>query len=588
MAKPIRKIDRRKLQKLIEVSKGNEPATVWIRNGVVFNVYTGELDQLNIAIFEDRIAYVGLNQPQIDDSTLIIDASEYTLVPGYIEPHAHPFQLYNLTSFGEFALSTGTTTLVNDNLVYFLNIEEQEKLEYLLEYSEDLPIKNLWWARLDPQSNQPEMLAKFTNDRVAAMLDHPLVVQAGELTSWPMLLAGDDMMLNGIVAARTLGKRIEGHNPGASMETLNHMAAVGVTACHEAINGEEVMRRLRLGMYATLRHSSIRPDLPQLIKDLRGLEIDFFSSRLMMTTDGSMPPFHRHGFVDSLITLAINGGVPPAAAYKMATLNPAVYYGLDQEIGGIAPGRLADILFLEDLSKPTPVKVIADGKPVAENGRPLRPFPPCDWEKLELVPMDKTWRLRREWLDLHTQDSTLPVIDMLNAVITKTREEAFEIRDGVASLEGKPDMCYVSLIDQNGKWVVNGFLRGFASRLDALATTYTASQDIVVVGQNKDSMAEAVNQLLDMGGGIVLKEQQSTLFQLSLPLGGKMSTMEMNQLISETAKLVEMLEERGHQHIDPLYTLFFLTATHLPAVRLTATGIFSIKENRSIFPPRCL
>ncbi|MFD3448887.1 adenine deaminase C-terminal domain-containing protein [Microbacteriaceae bacterium 4G12] len=584
MSKPIRTIDSSKLWNMIQVSQGKLPATTWITGGKVLNVYTGELERADIVLYEDRIVYVGMKAPLIDEQTEVIDASLFTLVPGYIEPHAHPYQMYNITSLGEFALSLGTTTLVNDNLLFYLHMENHD-LEYLIDYSANLPIKNYWWARLDPQSNQPDMLAKFTTERLMSLLPHDRILQAGELTAWPDLLSGDETMLQGIVKTRELGKRIEGHNPGASVDTLNTLAALGVTACHEAINGEEVLRRLRLGMYATLRHSSIRPDIPHLIHELKELDFDFSSSRLMMTTDGSMPPFLQHGFMDYLIQLALDNGVPASAAYRMATLNAATYYGLDQEIGGIAPGRIADILFLEDLTNPTPMKVMANGAIIAENRQLLRPFPTCDWDRLNFTPIHINWRIDPQCFNI-TSAQEVPVIHMINAVITKPIVEEFSLTNEIVSLEGKDGYCYVSLIDPKGKWITNGIIKGFAHRLDALATTYTASQDILVIGQSKEAMAKAVNDLLTQGGGTILLEDEETLFNLQLPLGGKMSTIPMQELITETTKLVSLLEERGHKHIDPFYTMFFLSSTHLPAVRLTAEGIYSVKEKTSIYPTK--
>ncbi|MFX3625487.1 MAG: adenine deaminase C-terminal domain-containing protein [Ectobacillus sp.] len=586
MAKPIRPVTSSKLRKMIEVSRRQRPATSWITGGKLLNVYTGELERADIVLYEDRIVYVGSANPHIDEATNIIDASNFTLVPGYVEPHAHPYQLYNIKSLGEFALNLGTTTLINDNLVFYLNMDSED-FKYLLDYSANLPIKNYWWARLDPQSNHPDMLAKFTTERLAGLLEHDHVLQAGELTAWPVLLDGDETMLQGIVKARMLGKRIEGHNPGASVDTLNAMATLGATACHEAINGEEVVRRLRLGMYATLRHSSIRPDIPDLIQELKALHFDFSSSsRLMLTTDGSMPPFLKHGFIDWLIKLALHNGVPAPAAYRMATLNPATYYGLDQEIGGIAPGRLADILFLEDINNPTPVKVIANGDIVAENRRLLYSFPECNWERIRFMPMDVAWRAQPHWFDMDSTCAQAPVINLLNAVITKLSVEGLSVVRDTVELGHKDGYCYVSLIDQQGKWITNGVLKGFAHYVEALATTYTASQDILVIGQNKETMAEAVNQLLDQGGGTILKENGEVLFNLQLPLGGKMSLLPMEELISQTAELVHLLKERGHQHIDPFYTMFFLPSTHLPAVRLTAEGIYSVKENAPVFPAK--
>lgn len=589
MAKPIRLMDQKKIWGLIEVSKGNQAATTWIKGGFVLNVYTGKLEKADVVLYEDRIAYVGSKSPKADNRTNIIDASDFKLVPGYIEPHAHPFQLYNLKTLSEFALSLGTTTMVNDSLIYYLNSETNEELEYLLDYSSNLPIKSYWWARLDSNSMDPDMLPKFTNDRVMRMLNHELILQAGELTSWQRLLDGDEVMLDGIMQTRRLGKRIEGHNPGASLETLNTMAALGVSACHEAITGEEVMRRLSVGMYATLRHSSIRPDLPILIKGLQELNFNFHTAfRLMMTTDGSMPPFHRHGFIDSLIKIALENGVPAQVAYQLVTLNPAVYYGIDQEVGGIAPGRIADILFLESLESPTPIRVMSNGKITVEHGQLLEPFPDINWERMKLKPLQLGWRLQKEWLDIEKSAEPFPVVEMRNAVITKLVEEHFHDQDGNITLDEKKEYCYVSLIDRNGKWITNGILKGFASQLGALATSYTSSQDILVIGQNKEDMVQAVNEILDNGGGIVLKEEGNTLFQLLLPIAGKMSDLPMSNLIEKTSLLLTLLGERGHVFLDPYFTMLFLTATLLPDIRLTRDGIYSTKGNRVLYPSKPL
>ncbi|MCK9910732.1 amidohydrolase family protein, partial [Microbacteriaceae bacterium K1510] len=227
---------------------------------------------------------------------------------------------------------------------------------------------------LDPQARSKTRSYAYTKQGLSEMIDHPLVVQGGELTDWRAVLEEEEEMLFGLKRVRDRGKRMEGHHPGASIETLNIAAAAGVTACHESISAEDVKQRLRLGMYATLRHSSIRPDLPELITGMQRLQIPW-TSRLMLTSDGNTPPMMRHGFMDYTIRVAIESGVPAIDAYVMATLNPAVYYGLDAELGGIAPGRIADILFLRSPEDPAPELVIANGQREMEAGRLLGTLP---------------------------------------------------------------------------------------------------------------------------------------------------------------------------------------------------------------------
>jgi adenine deaminase len=145
------------------------------------------------------------------------------------------------------------------------------------------------------------------------------------------------------------------------------LAAGGLTSDHEPITAREVLDRARQGIAVMLRESSLRPDLHGLLDALK--EAPALASRAMLTADGSMPAFIRdHGFVDHLIRVALERGVPPVDAYRMATLNAATYFGREHEVGGIAPGRYADLCVLEDLSEPRPETVVARGKVAAAGG----------------------------------------------------------------------------------------------------------------------------------------------------------------------------------------------------------------------------
>lgn len=562
------------------------PATVWVKAGAILNVYTGEWDTGHIAIFQDRIAYAGKKEPKADDNTLVIDATDFTVVPGYIEPHAHPFQMYNPLSLSAYSLSRGTTTLIHDNLKLFQNIAA-DQLERFMDAMSNMPVKNFWWVRLDPQTLDGSKKSLFTPERIRRLLRHPLVLQAGELTGWKDLLDGEEQMEELMYLARMEGKAIEAHNPGASPETLAAMTAAGITCCHESITAEEVLRRLRLGLYATLRHSSIRPDLPVLIQGLlREQHVNW--NRMMLTTDGSSPFYLEHGLVDFLLQLAIENGLPPVEAYRMATLNPAVYYGLDQEIGGIAPGRLADLLFLEDPAHPTPVKVMAEGVVAAEKGKVVIPLPEIDWAdfgiKQAAVP---AWSAQPDWFRVQDTGDKFPVAVMLNAAILSQKNEALPVKDGQVALSEGDDYLYAALLDRQGKWICNGILKGFGN-IHALASTYSVSNDIVVLGKDPVQMAQAVNRIMKSGGGICLLENNRPLFELPLPLLGGISLESMDSLIGQTKRLVQLLRERGHQHEDPFYSLLFFSATHLPSIRFTREGLYAVKAGKILLPSRKL
>ena len=574
------------LSRIIDVASGRADPDLLLTGGRVLNVYTGRLEEADVAIAAGRIAYVGsLKEAKIGpgDRTRIVDVTDRVLVPGYIEPHAHPFQLYHPVTLTEKVLPLGTTALICDNLFLFSRMATEEFLS-LADDLARLPVHLFWWARFDSQATLPDEDELFSHERVRDLLSHPRVLQGGELTAWPSLLAGDERMVRWIEDLRGLGKRVEGHAPGSSYKTLARLAAAGVTGDHEPITPEEVWDRLRLGYMTTLRHSSLRPDLPILLEGL--LKKDNVPwHRLMMTTDGPTPAYLRHGFVDYLIKTALEAGCDPVEAYRMVTINPAVYYRLDEHLGGIAPGRVADINVLSGLDQPTPVQVIAGGRIVAEEGKLLIPLPRMDWSRYGELVTSFSWRADADHFALSLPSGgSYPVIQLLNPVITRVTEESLPVRGGRVQLPPEDDRLLAHLVDRDGAWITRGVLRGFGRGIDGLASTYNGSGDLLVLGQRPDAMARAANRALEQGGGIVWIQGDEERFNLPLPIGGGMSERPVDELIFLTEQLTRELKAFGHPFYDPIYTFLFLSSTHLPQVRLTARGLLRIKDGRVLVP----
>jgi len=297
----------------LDVIDGKLAPTLVIENATYLNHGLKAWRTANIWISGDRIVYVGPEVPEQADEWY--DAAGKYVVPGYIEPHAHPFQLYNPATLAKYAAERGTTTLVNDNMLLLLEPIEQAFAQ--LERLADLPTSMYWWARLDAQTELDRDAIQIDNKRVQAWLKHPQVVQAGELTGWPRLSQGDDELLQWMQDTVKLGKPIEGHFPGASAKTLTKMALYGVASDHEAMTAEEAMTRLELGYMTTIRYSSIRPDLPDIFHGMLEAGLSNFD-QLMVTTDGSTPTFYSSGVIDEVIRLMLKAGVPAEDAYRIA------------------------------------------------------------------------------------------------------------------------------------------------------------------------------------------------------------------------------------------------------------------------------
>lgn len=567
---------KKQLREQLAVVRGEKAPTKVLKNATYLNSAQKKWMQGHIWVAQDRIVYVGRELPKNTKGSEIIDCSNRYIVPGYIEPHAHPFQLYNPQSLAQYASVRGTTTLICDSLVFFLELKRKKAFTIMKKLGQ-LPVSLFWWGRYDAQTELADEMEVFSTENVHAWLNHPDVVQGGELTSWPKVLAGDNEILDWMQMTNGLGKPIEGHFPGASEKTLTQMALLGVTADHESMTGEEVERRLNLGYSAVLRYSSIRPDLPNILDELKERGIDHFD-RVYMTTDGSTPAFYGQGLLDRMIEIALEKGVPDVDAYAMASYNAARHYGLDRLCGMIAPGRLAHLNILEAKDKPNPVDVLAKGQWIRRNGEDCFPENAFSWADYGLTTPEIDWNLNRDDFEF-----SLPVgIEMVNAVITKPYYLRLDPSGDRPSFED--DECFLMLLDREGHWHVNTILKGFATGVSGFASTYSCTGDIIVLGKNKKDMFTAFQRLKELGGGIVLTEKREVVAEISLPLMGSFSIEPMEALMEDEKRLTEALRERGYRFDDAIYTLLFLSATHLPYIRVTQKGIYDVKKRTVLFP----
>ncbi|RDI36697.1 adenine deaminase C-terminal domain-containing protein [Falsibacillus pallidus] len=567
----------KQIREHVSVLNGEKSPTLLLKNARYLHSVLKKWLTGNIWVYEDRIVYVGENLPESTNECEIVDCAGSTLVPGYIEPHVHPFQLYNPQSFTRYASQTGTTTFINDNLMLVL-LGGELKAFSLLDELKKLPVTMYWWCRFDSQTELLDEETVFSNGEVKAWIERDDVVQGGELTAWPRLLAGDDLMLHWIQEMKKLNKKIEGHFPGASEKTLAKMTLLGADCDHEAMNGKEVLSRLMQGMMVSLRHSSIRPDLPVLLKEMREMGIDQYES-MMFNTDGSTPGFYEDGVLDNTIKMAIESGIPPVDAYQMASFNVAKYYHFEHLHGMIAAGRIANINFLDDEFNPLPHSILSKGTWIKKDGREvMRDDVNIKWEDHGLSPMKMDWDLEMEDLQF-----SMPFgIEMINDVITKPYSVTLD-----ASTEKLPmdhDESFLMLLDRNGKWRINTLVKGFANRVSGFASSFSNTGDILLIGKNKKDMMLAFDRMKELGGAIVLAEDGGIVQEIPLKLAGTMSDKRMEELIEEEKGLKRELKERGYRFGDPVYSLLFFSSTHLPYLRITQKGMYDVMKKTVLFP----
>ncbi|MRX72663.1 amidohydrolase family protein [Bacillus lacus] len=566
----------KEIREQIDIVSNKSAPNLVLENATYLNSFLKSWETANIWIHKGRIIYVGPDMPPPAESTEVTDCRGRYLVPGYIEPHAHPFQLYNPQSLAEYVSQYGTTTLINDNLFLLLYCDKKKALT-LLDAFQSSPLHMFWWARLDLQTEIPREDLLLTLDYMKAWIQHDSVIQAGELTGWPKLLDGDDLLLQWICETKQQRKRIEGHFPGASPRTLTKMKLFGADCDHEAMTGEEVRERLAQGYHVSLRHSSIRPDLPKLLDEMKNCGIHHYE-QIMFTTDGSTPLFYEDGMTNKMISIALEKGIDPITAYHMASFHIARYYGIDHMLGAIAPGRSANINILESPEIPLPLSVLSKGQWMKKAGKKQESTSAIRWSDHSLGKMELNWELRGDDLQF-----SMPLgLKMRNSVIMEPY--SVTIDSSLEELSEEHDESFLSLLDRKGEWRVNTVLKGFASSISGFASSYSTTGDILLIGKKKSDMLLAFQRMKELGGGIVLVEDGATIFELALVINGGASDENLPALISKTKELGTLLRERGYRFEDPVYTLLFLSSTHLPYLRITPRGIYDVMKKTILFP----
>lgn len=542
---------------LVSVARGERAPDMVVRAPSMLDVYTGEIRSAELTIAEGRIAWVGdVGASGLEPTFNLRDG---VVVPGFIEPHCHPDIVYNPGDLASALARWGTTTVCADTVFLSLLLDDDEFLA-VLEGMSHASVKFLWNLRGCLDGVLPAELDRLDSGRLQRLLaEVPDFVATGEMTAWPDLLNGDARLAGLVDAAIASGLRIDGHAAGASARTLGPLAASGITADHEAITADELHSRVRLGYWVMLRHSSLRPDGRVLGEAVTSGRVP--PSRVMLTTDGPVAVDIVEGHLDGVIRELLAAGVTAVDAVRMATLNPATYLGLDAHVGGIAPGRCADLVLVDSLESFRPQLVLCEGVPVTpattrvgfSGWRDLRPNPYrlADLDAGRLVEACRAGPTMR-----------------LDGVITR-------LAASTANLGA--DSSYVALVGRDGSWIVAGVLQGIA--VPALVSTFSGSGDVVLLGQDADTLVAVYREVVSLGGGIGTGNHTVPLEVLGTMFNGTVS--ELAAGMRELAADLQL-----PPGMPPLeYLLLFLTIAVLPDVRLTPLGSMVVKTREILHPP---
>jgi len=568
---------------------GDKKADLVLKNCNLLSVYTREIiPKTQIAIISDRIAFVGLDATHtIGPKTKVIDVKNKYVSPGFADPHLHIDQFVLPSEFAKKALLCGVTSLFSDP-IDVVSVAGNKGFQEFLKLGENLPIRIF---QVVPGGLPVD--AKFSNSKSLTLsqekiaVKHSHVLGLGEVFSWTKVTLREPKTMKSISSMLECDCIINGHTAGASEKKLNAYVSSGILSCHEPINFDQVLERLRLGMWIMIREGSIRRDLNEIIP--RVLSHGTYLNRLMFCSDGLDPlDITKFGHIDHCIRESIRHGLKPIDAITIASKNNFDYYNMGKDLGGIAPGKLADILIFDDLKSFKPTKVFVGGKLIISNGRfviPIKKKPIPSWIK-------KTVKLKNfsknDFLIKSKKKNVLAnTIFMQSEIITKIGSSELQSIDGNVSASLNSDVWKVAAFDRihgTNRHSI-GFLENFGADIGAFASTWSFHEnDLIVIGSSDSDMAVASNHLIKNQGGLVVVKSGKILASLPLPFAGIVSTDSFEKVSSNFEKINNIIVDSGCKFQRPHLIPLFLPFLALPSVRILSGGIVDVKKRCYIQP----
>ena len=553
------------LEKYIDAATRRKKADLVLKNATFVDVFTGVLRKGDIAIAGEKIVGTGEYEGETE-----IDCTNLTVVPGYIDGHVHiESSQLSPEEFASLIVPRGTTTIIADPHE-ITNVCGMAGCEYIAKASENVPL-----AGKDVEKN----------------IKNEYIFGLGEFMNYPGIVYSDPDTLKKAEAAHAAGKIIDGHAPAVYGYDLNGYLCAGISTDHECVTKAEIEEKISKGMYVHIRHGSSTQNLGNAKYITDGNMRRF----LLCTDDRHAADLKEKGHLDDALRKLVANGLDPIRAVICATLNAAECYNLKWR-GAIAPFYLADLVVVDDLKSFNAKYVIKSGKTVAKDGKPL-----FDTSKRYLTKnVLNTVHLKREMraddfiLTLKGKKAKAMTIEP-GGVVTGCEVVEVESKNGDVVVEGT-DLLKLAVVERH-KCTGNigkALFKGYGFKGGALGITIAHdSHNIILMGDDNESMAKAANRLKEIGGGMVIVERGAVIsgeteksprseykiHSLTLDIAGLMSSRDAESLQADSRALIEKAHAMGvKREYEAFMSLAFLSLAVIPKLKVTDAGLFDVEK----------
>jgi adenine deaminase len=559
-------------KKLIDLAMKNKNADLVFKNAKIVNVFSHEIINADVAVHDGIIVGIG-NYDGVEN----IDLKGKFIVPGLIDSHVHiESSMVSPMEFAKAIVPRGTTTIIADPHE-IANVCGLDGIEYMLKSSENLPLDvYLMLPSCVPATSFENSGAILKAKDLEKFINHPRVLGLGEMMNYPGVIYKDEDVINKIDLAHKNNKLIDGHGPDMKNEELNAYVISGVSTEHECSNVDEMIERLRLGMYIMIREGSAARNLETLVRGVN----NFNYQRCLFCTDDKHPEdILNKGHIDHNIRLAIKNGIDPISAIQMATINAATCYNI-KNIGAIAPGYYADMLIVDNLKEFNVEKVYKKGILVGENKKPL--FKGNYVDNSKVIDTINILDIKKENLSIKRKSDIVNVIRLLpHNLVTEKVTRKVDLENDEFKYNDKLDILKLVVLERhkNTKNIGLGLVENFKLKNGAIASTIAHdSHNIIAVGDNDEDILNAIKEVESIGGGIAISSQNEILDSLPLIIGGLMSDKDIEYVNSKLNNMLCIAHDKLNvsKEIDPFMTLSFLALPVIPQIKLTDKGLFDV------------
>lgn len=577
-------------KELIKAALGLVECDLAIKNAQLLNVFTGEVYPATVFVYDGAIAHVEYRNLEegLDKVKNVVDAEGKYLIPGLIDAHMHvESSMLTPRNFAKVSIPSGTTTIVMDPHEIG-NVYGVEGVRYMHDSGEGLPQRQF----VDIPSCVPAVPgcenagAEFFAKEIEELAELKRVIGLAEVMDYIGVINQEDRMADIIHAAERKGLYLQGHAPFVSGRNLSAYLIGGPVTDHESRTGEEAIEKLRSGMYIDSRESSITHNVKDIWEGVKHCK--FFDHYCLCTDDREADDLLHEGHINYVVNAAIKYGMDPVTAIKSATLNTAREINVT-DLGAIAPGYVADMLLVEDLSNIHPTHVFFEGKLVAQDGKLLQPIEDKEYE----IETRNSVQLKELSLDDFHVDTPVengkvnvnvmvyPNLELSSTYVEKTE---FEVKDGSIVLPSD-DYKFVIVLNRYGKGTIGkGIVKGFGTKKGALASTVSHdSHNLTVVYDNEADALLVANTLKECGGGMCAAYNGKVLSTLPLPLAGLMSLKSAEELSVVSQKMKQAIVELGLTDMEnPLLRIVTLALPVIPEVKMSDLGLVDVLTKKIV------